>query len=720
MLYPFRLEEHIRAATEAANVALWSICPETGETWFSDTWYTMLGYAPGAFEASFDAFLERMNPADRDATTHAYLDLIEGRTETYAADFRLLDAEDNWRWIGATGSKVERSDGLPYVVYGIQLDITARKETETKLTKEAQNAHEHRQKLSRLEANSPVALFEFRIEADESVSLPYMTSGVHEILGVPSGDIEEDGLNVFRNIFEEDAAKMNVAIEESMKNLSVFRMRYRVHRPDMPGGFIWVQVHSVPMREGDGSTVWFGSIYDVTAEVEREALLADARDSMRQLALHDSLTGLPNRRTLDDALTKRAQQNASKGEPQAVIVRVDLDRFKFVNDTLGHAAGDAVLKHIAGILLEVCDPSDLACRTGGDEFCVLMAPRKTLGEAERLVARVQDCLKISYKFEGKPCRFGASFGIASSDQGAIASGDLMSYADAALYEAKAAGRNRLVVFDNALHDTLRDSRYLANEIEVALENKEFEPFFQPQIDAATGGLVGAEVLARWRLASGEVVPPDRFMPVAEQIRAVHLIDSMMVEKAGLAIAEWMSDGFRLPKISFNVSAGRLRDPSLVSAVKGIQKFGVSVAFELLESILLEEEDGVAEFNLDTARDAGIDVEIDDFGTGHASILGLMRVRPDALKIDRRLTADVTQSGQARVLLSSIVAIAQSMEIRTIAEGVETAEQEDVLRELGCDTFQGYYYSRPLNAEGFMHWVSLYPKAVQQASARFAS
>ncbi|MEM9247348.1 MAG: EAL domain-containing protein [Pseudomonadota bacterium] len=695
---------YLKTATEAANVALWSTCPETGETWYSPTWFTILGYEPNAFEPSFDAFMERMHPDDRAPTLSAFKDLLKGRSETYTADFRLRSADGSWRWIGASGGIVSRGDDKPWAVYGMQLDITRRKEAEAALAKAATDAEENRQRLARLAENSPVALFEFRINAEGHVALPYVTTGVNEILGVPACDVEEDAVSIFRNIFEEDMVQMGPTMEESRAQLTPFRMRYRVHRPDVVSGFVWVQAHSMPRREPDGSTVWFGSVYDATEEVEREAMLAEARDAMKHLALHDGLTGLPNRRRFDELLKERSDLPKDRG-PAAVLVRIDLDRFKFVNDTLGHPAGDAVLIHVAELLRRVLGPGDVASRVGGDEFCILMGAGRSIADAEAVVRALQDHLKVPFSFDGRVCRFGASFGIASSEQASISNGDLMSFTDAALYQAKAAGRGRLEVFSKGLHDKILANRRLAAEIEAALDTRQFEPFFQPQVSAQTGLLSGMEVLARWRRSDGSILTPDRFMPIAEQIRAVPLIDRMMVERTIEIVDMWGENGLTPPKISFNLSAGRLREPAIVDAVRALQERGIQVAFELLESILLEEEDHVVQFNLDLARDAGIHIEVDDFGTGHASILGLLQVSPDVLKIDRRLTEDVVDVARARELLASIIGIARSLGIRTIAEGVETEAQAAILRDLGCDQFQGFLFSRPLDADGLFAWAA---------------
>lgn len=718
-------ETLIKAATEAANVALWSIDPASGDTWFSDVWYTLLGYEAGAFTPSFDVFIDMMHPDDQARTIAAYEDLIEGRVHVYSADFRLRDASGRWRWIGATGAKVTSAGSPNFLVYGMQMDVSGRKRVEEKLAETAKNAQEHRQRLTRLAENSPAALFEFRFDAEGTVTLPYMTAGVYELLGVPPEDVEGDGLAVFQNIVAEDMEKMGPAIETSRTELSPFRMRYRVSHPDAGGNVTWIQANSAPHREADGSTVWFGSIYDATPEVEREVMLAKARDGavameekMRRLALQDGLTGLPNRRVLDKRLKTRAQTRTDPAD-HAVLIRIDLDRFKYVNDTLGHPAGDAVLVHVAQILQDSIGEDDLPSRVGGDEFCVLMTQGKTVRDAEIVVRNIQKKLHTPFLFDGKVCRFGASFGIASSDQGDIENGDLMSFADVALYEAKAAGRGKLRVFSQRLHDRILDGRRLAAEIEDAIENREFEPFFQPQICARTGQFYGLEVLARWRRAQDETLSPDRFMHIAEQIRAVPLIDKVMMDRTFATLEHRIDNGFKPPKIAFNLSAGRLRDNSIVKAAQSIQDMGIQVGFELLESILLEEGDGSVDFTLDLAREAGIQIEIDDFGTGHASILGVLQVKPDILKIDKRLTANVEDFEQSRELVSSIIGIAKTLGIRSIAEGVETQPQANVLRDIGCDILQGYLYAAPLDATDTLAWsqtcASLHPRSVKHGS-----
>ncbi|MEM8571576.1 MAG: EAL domain-containing protein [Pseudomonadota bacterium] len=421
-----------------------------------------------------------------------------------------------------------------------------------------------------------------------------------------------------------------------------------------------------------------------------------AQSEMEARALHDGLTRLPNRRSFDQAFAKRIKCAQKKDTEACVLIRIDLDHFKQVNDTLGHEAGDAVLLRVAKILKDTLREGDLAARVGGDEFSILMAPDTSEAEAEALVSRIQERLMKPLLYNDRPCRFGASFGVACvPDLNAVGS-ELNMFADAALYRAKESGRNRLQLFTPSLHQTILRDRQLAIDIQEGLERKEFVPFFQPQFTADTHRLAGAEALLRWNHPSEGLLAPSDFMHIAEILRVVPDIDAQMMAKTCEAVKVWRRQGFTLPKISLNVSTGRVRDPDVVSVARSLAAEDIQVAFELQESILVEEEDELFHFNLDSIRETGVEIVIDDFGSGHASILGLMQIAPSALKIDKRIVAPLCEAPGSDKLVRAIVEIADTLGIATVAEGVESAEQARLLRDLGCDTLQGYHFAKPLS------------------------
>jgi diguanylate cyclase (GGDEF)-like protein len=432
------------------------------------------------------------------------------------------------------------------------------------------------------------------------------------------------------------------------------------------------------------------------AQLEHAESLTRANEEIRHKSLHDPLTDLPNRRLMDIELERKLALG-----PMTVI-RIDLDRFKQVNDVLGHKAGDFVLCHVADILRSEIREGDLPSRFGGDEFVVLCREGTTENEArelaERLLARIVEPLM----FEGKHCRFGASFGIASCRSGECDSGDLLSYADAALYAAKSAGRRTVEMFSPALHEQYIEERMLGDEFANALERGEIVPFFQTQHDAATQEIVGAEVLARWNHPRRGVLSPPAFLGVVRKLGMEGQLDAAIFEASVAILRDFAACGFSLPKISFNISAGRLIDPDFVAtARRSLSGIDTRFAFEILESISLEDMGDEFVFVIEQLKDLGFEIEIDDFGSGHASIASVMDIAPHALKIDRRLVAPMLQSERNMQMIASIVQLSKALDIRVTAEGVETLDQAVALARVGCDTLQGFHFSHPEPAEDLL-------------------
>lgn len=452
-----------------------------------------------------------------------------------------------------------------------------------------------------------------------------------------------------------------------------------------------------------------GVNWDVTADVtrneelERARTLTEARNReleaarvrIEHNALHDSLTGLPNRRFLDEMLKRHAASGYAETGSVALL-HIDLDRFKQINDTLGHAAGDAMLIHASAVLRANCRDNDFVARVGGDEFVVLTTASDGdiyLGTlAERIVKQMH--LPVSY--EGHQCRFGVSIGIAAERGPAIDVKRLLINADIALYRAKARGRNRFEFFSEALQAEVVKTKRIADEILNGLERDEFIAYYQPQFDAHTLDLVGVEALARWRHPSEGIKAPDSFMPIAEELNVVATIDRLILEQSLAALDRWEAKGLKVPRASVNVSLKRLHDEDLINGLRQLDIAPGRISFELVESIYLDESDSVVAWNIDQLKELGIDVEIDDFGTGYASIVSLQKLRPTRLKIDRQLVNPILVDMAQRQLLTSIIDIGKSMGIEVVAEGVETMEHAAILRDLGCDILQGYAFARPLS------------------------
>ncbi|MEL6206517.1 MAG: diguanylate cyclase, partial [Pseudomonadota bacterium] len=440
------------------------------------------------------------------------------------------------------------------------------------------------------------------------------------ILGLPAPKIGEHREEIFRKSLEMGTAGAGdvEALDQRVTDYFARLDTGRAIEIDLDDGR-HLRVRQWVSRFGDKVVVRT----EQTALIRQQRLqesyaraLEAAKTELERQAREDTLTGLPNRRAFEEALAIRnvAQPLPDGGQPpETVLIRVDLDHFKYVNDVLGHAAGDAVLEHVGKLLQRSLRSGDLAARIGGDEFVLLLAAGSTTEGAETLLGRLRESLRDPVIYEGKACRFGASFGIASSRSGARDGEELLAFADTALYEAKDRGRGRVEVYTPRIHDRVLTNRRLADELRSALDQGEFEPFFQPQVDAVTMEITGVEVLARWRPSSGaEIRTPATFLDLAGQLRLTGEIDAQIFERARAVVPDLQSLGLCPPQLSFNVSSQRMHDPSLVSAARALRALGPRVAFELLESISIEEESQVFAYHVDALKEAGIGIEIDDF------------------------------------------------------------------------------------------------------------
>ncbi len=457
----------------------------------------------------------------------------------------------------------------------------------------------------------------------------------------------------------------------------------------------WIRLSISPMTTGQEEDVQFAAIVtDITeAKEARDELLA-AREQARQQARHDPLTALPNRRALDDAL----DELAPKTEQPRVLIRVDLDHFKSVNDTLGHAAGDAVLCNVAEHLVNRTRGDDLAARVGGDEFVVLLAQGATLESARRLADRLGRDISSEMEIDGHACRIGASFGIASTQGGFISNKDLLKSADAALYLAKEAGRGATVLYSPQIHTSVLAKRTLTADIERGIANGEFLAWFQPQFDAQTNEIVGVEALARWQHPDHGILSPASFLPVAAQLRLIPDIDKAVFAYGLNKISAMNDAGTPIPRISFNVGAHQIMNQRLEETIKTWDLGKTEVTLEMLESVLVEDQGSGFLARLADLRLAGFRIEVDDFGSGHASVVGLRSMRPDGMKLDMSLVRPIDTSNTARELVKSMIDMGRALDITVTAEGVETATHAAILRELGCDTLQGYHLARPMPFE----------------------
>ena len=518
-----------------------------------------------------------------------------------------------------------------------------------------------------------------------------------------------------RLVHPDDLAEATAGYEQAMLLRQPYRGQYRIISRD-DGTIRHIRAFGRLVDERPGRERMLGVDWDVTADVLREEALKSARriaeeqnieleqarQQMEHNALHDALTGLPNRRYLDQLLGKKAQDPA--GAPLTVL-HLDLDRFKDINDTLGHAAGDNILRHASRMLRENTEDGDFVARIGGDEFVIVREGAASEScEMDAFAARIIDALSEPVVFEGHECRAGASIGVANQSGRRESTEQLLVNADIALYEAKKRGRGRAVFFNDTLRAQVIHAKQMADEVLRALEHSEFVAYYQPQFDAHTLEIDGVEALVRWNHPERGLVPPDAFLKIAENLNVMHRVDEIVLDHALLHFHQWQAAGLSIPRVSVNISAQRLLDGRLVQKVSGLGIAPGQVCFELLESISFEDQDDTLVHIIAELKQLGIDIEIDDFGTGHASIVNLLKLTPRRLKIDRQLIKPILSSPTERQLVASIIDIGRTCGIAIVAEGVETMEHASVLRDMGCHTLQGYAFAKPMPARDIPGFV----------------
>ncbi|WP_084044479.1 EAL domain-containing protein [Ensifer sp. WSM1721] len=511
----------------------------------------------------------------------------------------------------------------------------------------------------------------------------------------------------------EDLARAEAEFAEALATGSAYNTEFRIRLPS--GEIRHIRAIGSTYVGANGNRKIVGVNWDVTADVETRATLSEAkrlaeahsaeleaaRHRMEFNALHDPLTGLPNRRFLDQILADRVRKFDAGA--RLSIFHIDLDRFKQINDTMGHAAGDEILRHAAGLLRSNARESDFVARIGGDEFVIIRAGGSSEEDAA-LASRIIEAMSSPVRYKDQECRIGVSIGIAAQTAAADELSQILVNADIALYEAKRRGRNRHETFTGALKTAVFQTKQTADEILRGLEQNEFVAYFQPQFSPKSLEIIGVEALARWDHPTKGLIGPHAFLKTAEDINVVAAIDQKILEQALFQICRWEANGIHIPKVSVNLSYSRLRDEGLVARLEQMSIPKGRLSFELLESISFDENDVTVMSNIRRIKELGIDIEIDDFGTGYASILSLLKLTPRRLKIDRQLVLPILDSPAERRLVESIIDIGTSLGIEVIAEGVETLDHAHILKELECHGLQGYAFARPMSANDLATFV----------------
>ncbi len=515
-----------------------------------------------------------------------------------------------------------------------------------------------------------------------------------EILGLT----HEDSLHTLSDWVErahpDDRVNLRSALHNHLLGLSErVDIEYRIKTNTEK--YIWVHTRGLAARDERGRALHIsGSQTDITYRKEYEYCLYRA-------AFHDELTGLSNRSLFLERLDQTLQRLKRPGEKKAAVIFLDLDRFKYINDTMGHEMGDGVLKIVAQVLKNAVRPNDTVARLGGDEFTVLLEPIETLEEAKIISQRVLEHLNQPYTILGKDVHISSSVGLTLIDENITDPQSVLRNADLAMYQAKTTGKARLEVFDQYQHEKLIQKMQMESDIRQAFIKDEFLIYYQPVVDIETKHLFGFEALIRWNHQQLGFISPVEFIPLAEEIGLIGRIGEFVLRKAADQVGSWIDlVGFeKCPHISVNISVRQLLDfhcfENIVALLNSIGEHRRYLILEVTESVIIRDPSLIIA-RLEIIKNLGTRISIDDFGTGYSSLSYLHSFPFDFLKIDRAFIEGMIIDAKAERLVSTIIGMARDLGLKSVAVGVESQDQLERLKQLSCPYAQGYLFSPALD------------------------
>ncbi len=670
-------EQQLKFALESSTLSAWDWDIANQRVTIGKDWAAVLGQRANWRWIDANEMVELIHPEDRADIRNRVIATLKGQTPTFYAEHRMRDVSGTWRWVLMRGKVTERgADGRAKRVIGTFEDITRRKRAEHNLLRE--------KNFSLTLMDSLPGIF---MLLDEDGRIVRWNGNLERSSGYAGSEIV--GLDALDLFAEPDKPIIEHRIHAALTQ----------HHSHCEARFM--------AKNGDTSTLLFSArLVDMDGKRYVACVGTDISEQKRAeeraefLATRDALTGLPNRTLLRDRLYQGIS-NARRRSRRLAVMFLDLDRFKTVNDSLGHHVGDELLKHVAKRIGVCLRQNDTLARLGGDEFIVVLNELREHEGAAVVARKIIDSVSQPLEVDGHTLDISCSIGVSMFPSDGEDADTLMKHADTAMYHAKESARGSYQFFSPRMNASLLERMAIETDLKKAIVNNQFLLHYQPKVDLGTGRAEGFEALVRWQHPSRGLLLPEQFIPVAEETGLIIPLGEWVLRAVCRQIQTWRQAGLRSPSVAINLSAAQLmrRDAlldMLTSVLNETQLEPSALEFEITESLLLRDLDG--EFaTLKSLGELGMTLTIDDFGKGYSSLSYLKRLPIDALKIDRSFVNDVVIDADDSVIVSAIVAMAHRLGLRVIAEGVETQEQVQALTQLDCDMYQGYHFSHPLPA-----------------------
>ncbi|MGH8345081.1 MAG: EAL domain-containing protein [Pseudomonas sp.] len=670
-------EARLALALKASELGLWDWNLQTDEVHHTQI-QELFGLEPDQVTALLRHLKPRLHPEDLPALKRALVEHLKGRTEDYQIEYRVRHGDGHWVWIEDRGRAVERArNGRVIRMVGTRRDISVSKGLE-----------EQRQ----LAATVFEAASEGIVIFDPNYALIAVNQAFSRVTGY---DIEDMiGRNVVELPCSRDARRHYAAIHQALEQQGSWQGELVETRKNGEMYPQWLQLNAVRDTRGNVSHI-VGFFADLSARRESE-------ERMRYLTHYDELTGLANRSMFRERLSEAHQRVRQGGYRSLALLHINLDRFKQLNDSLGHEVADQLLQKMAQRLVNALPEADTIARLSGDEFAVLFNSYGNLSSLARVATRLASKLRLPVTIEGHELVVSASMGISLLPDSAREISALVSQSNMAMQHAKHLGGNNFQFYTDSLQASTLERLQLENHLRKAVEEQQLTVFYQPKLCLATGKLNAAEALVRWNHPTMGRVPPGDFIGLAEETGLIGPIGEFVLRQACWQACEWQRQGLEPIRVSVNLSVHQLRQGKLVSLVRQVlEETALAphlLELELTESQLLDSvEHIIATFQ--QLRDLGVKLAIDDFGTGYSSLSYLKRIPVDYVKIDQAFIRGLGEGTEDAAITRAIIAMAHGLSLKVVAEGVERHEQLEFLKHECCDEVQGYLISRPIEAEG---------------------
>ncbi|CAO3421707.1 sensor domain-containing protein [Azospirillum doebereinerae] len=679
-------EERYALAAAASNDGLYDWDLITDRVYYSPRWASLLGLSSGDLTDSPQEWLGRVHHEDHSALIDALAALSWQDAEGFQVEYRIHNAEGAVRWMVCRGIAVLDPDGTPIRLVGSQADVTARKTAEQRL-------RQSEERYALAAAGAADGLWDWNVDSGDVYYSPRWKS----MLGYGEPDITSTISEWFDRVVASDLDGLRTAVNLHLSGeRNHLQHEFRIRRAD--GDEAWMLVRGLAVRNDQGRAVRMaGSMTDITARKKAEQqLLFDA--------FHDTMTGLPNRTLLLDRIGQALDRNRrAGGGRQFATVLIDLDRFKSINDALGTGTGDRLLRIIAKRLDNTRRVGDTLARLSADEFAILLDDIGEIGDGLIAAERMAQAISRPVTLDGHDIVLTASIGIALSATGYDHAEDMLRDASLAMYRAKSGGRARIDVFDGNLRRQAMTTMRTEADLRAALELGQLCLYYQPIVSLRHGGIAGFEALMRWNHPERGLVPPNDFIPLAEESGLIVPMGRWALQEATRQLVAWQ---LLFPRptplfMSVNVSSRQFRDDDLVGVVRDLlTETGIppsSLKLELTESLLMENP-AKCRALMQSIRDMDVRLSIDDFGTGYSSLAYLHSFPVDTLKIDRTFVQAVSTGEGNAAIVHVISTLATILNMDAVAEGVETEQEAEYLRDIMCQYAQGYHFARPAPAE----------------------